>query len=94
MSQQGTEQNASAVRGRLHVDTLHAQYELANGSSFLQLEQRFQNDRSALILTLACVVHGLLLLATRTWFGTTDGSARAHRGSSTTTGIGRFVRDW
>jgi len=44
MSQQGTEQNASAVRGRLHVDTLHAQYELANGSSFLQLEQRFQND--------------------------------------------------
>ena len=53
MSQQGTEQNASAVRGRLHVDTLHAQYELANGSSFLQLEQRFQNDRSALIPTLA-----------------------------------------
>ena len=55
MSQQGTEQNASAVRGRLHVDTLHAQYELANGSSFLQLEQRFQNDRSAIIPTLASV---------------------------------------
>ena len=44
MSQQGTEQKTSAVRGRLQVDTLHAQYKLANGSSFLQLEQRFQND--------------------------------------------------
>ena len=49
MSQQGTEQKTSAVRGRLHVDTLHAQYGLVNASSLLQLEQRFQNDGSALI---------------------------------------------
>jgi hypothetical protein len=46
MSQQGTEQKTSAVRGRLHVDTLHAQYALAHGSSFLQLEHRLQNDGS------------------------------------------------
>lgn len=46
-SQQDTEQKTSAVRGRLHVDTLHAQYVLTNGSSFLQVEQRFHDDRSA-----------------------------------------------
>jgi len=46
-SQQETEQKASAVRERLQVDTLHAQYVLTNGSSFLQVEHRFQNDRSA-----------------------------------------------
>ncbi|TMB20664.1 MAG: hypothetical protein E6J59_07430 [Deltaproteobacteria bacterium] len=45
-SQQATEQKASAVRGRLQVETLHAQYVLTNGSSFLQVEQRFQNDPS------------------------------------------------
>jgi hypothetical protein len=55
MSQQETEQKTNAVRERLQVDTLHAQYGLANGSSFLQLEQRFQNDGSALIPTLTCV---------------------------------------
>jgi hypothetical protein len=46
-SQHETEQNTSAVRGRLQVDTLHAQYVPANGSSFLQLEHRFQNGPSA-----------------------------------------------
>ncbi len=50
-SQQGTEQNTSAVRGRLQVDTLHAQYGAANASSFLQVEHRFQNEASALIAT-------------------------------------------
>ena len=48
-SQQGTEQNTRAVRGRLQVDTLQAQYVPANGSSFLQVEHRFQNDASASI---------------------------------------------
>ena len=48
-SQQDTEQNTRAVRGRLQVDTLHAQYVPANGSSFLQVEHRLQNDASALI---------------------------------------------
>jgi hypothetical protein len=37
-SQHGTEQKTRAVRGRLHVDTLQAQYVAMNGSSFLQLE--------------------------------------------------------
>lgn len=46
-SQQETEQKASAVRGRPQVDTLQAQYVLTNGSSFLQVEHRFQNDPSA-----------------------------------------------
>ena len=46
-SQQDTEQKARAVRERLQVDTLHAQYVLTNGSSFLQVEHRFQNDPSA-----------------------------------------------
>ena len=46
-SQQETEQKASAVRERLQVDTLHAQYALTNGSSFLQVEHRFQDDGSA-----------------------------------------------
>jgi hypothetical protein len=46
-SQQETEQKASAVRERLQVDTLHAQYVPTNGSSFLQVEHRFQDDRSA-----------------------------------------------
>jgi len=51
-SQQETEQKASAVRERLQVDTLHAQYALTNGSSLLQVEHRFQNnDRSAPIST-------------------------------------------
>jgi len=45
-SQQPTEQNASAVRGRLQVDTLQTQYVLAKGISFLQLPQRFQNETS------------------------------------------------
>ena len=53
-SQQGTEQNTSAVCGRLQVDTLQAQYGPANGSSFLQVEHRFQNEASALI-AMACV---------------------------------------
>jgi hypothetical protein len=53
-SQQGTEQNTSAVRGRLQVDTLQAQYGAAKGSSFLQVEHRFQNETSAVIAT-ACV---------------------------------------
>jgi len=48
-SQQETEQNTSAVRGRLQVDTLQAQKVAANGSSFLQVEHRFQNDGSAAI---------------------------------------------
>ncbi len=48
-SQQDTEQNTRAVRGRLQVDTLQAQYMPANGSSFLQVEHRFQNDASASI---------------------------------------------
>ncbi len=48
-SQQDTEQNTRAVRGRLQVDTLQAQYMPANGSSVLQLEHRFQNDASASI---------------------------------------------
>ena len=48
-SQQDTEQNTRAVRGRLQVDTLQAQYMLANGSSVLQLEHRFQNGASASI---------------------------------------------
>jgi len=56
-SQQDTEQKASAVRGRLHVDTLHAQYVLTNGSSFLQVEHRFQNDASGPITTLCSRVH-------------------------------------
>lgn len=46
-SQHETEQKTSAVRGRLQVDTLHAQYVLTNGSSFLQVEHRFQDDGSA-----------------------------------------------
>jgi len=46
-SQQETEQKVSAVRDRLHVDTLHTEYVVTNGSSFLQVEHRFQNDRSA-----------------------------------------------
>ena len=50
-SQQETEQNTSAVRGRLQVDTLHAQYMAANASSFLQVEQRFQLAPSAPIPT-------------------------------------------
>lgn len=48
-SQQETEQKARAVRGRLQVDTLHTQWVLTNGSSFLQVEHRFQNDSSASI---------------------------------------------
>ena len=48
-SQQGTEQNARAVRARLQVDTLQAQYSPANGSSFLHVEHRFQNDASPAI---------------------------------------------
>ena len=47
-SQQGTEQNASAVRGRLHVETLQAQYGLANGISCLQVLQRFHEDPAAI----------------------------------------------
>jgi hypothetical protein len=46
-SQQETEQKTRAVRERLQVDTLHAQYVPTNGSSFLQVEHRIQNDRSA-----------------------------------------------
>src|SRR5438445_5198952 len=46
-SQQDTEQKTRATRGRLQVDTLHAQYVLTNGSSALQVEHRFQNDASA-----------------------------------------------
>jgi hypothetical protein len=46
-SQQETEQKASAVRGRLHVDTLHTQYVLTNGKPFLQVEHDFQNCPSA-----------------------------------------------
>ena len=57
-SQQETEQKASAVRARLHVDTLHTQYVLTNGSSFLQVEHRFQNDRSASIPIRRPRVHG------------------------------------
>jgi hypothetical protein len=48
-SQQFTEQNTRAVRARLHVDTLHAQYVLRKPSSFLQVEHRLQNDPSASI---------------------------------------------
>ncbi len=48
-SQHGTEQNASAVRARLQVETLHTQYVATNAISFLQVEQRFQNDGSALM---------------------------------------------
>jgi len=47
-SQQGTEQNTSAARERLHVDTLQAQYVAANGSSFLQVEHRFQKEASVI----------------------------------------------
>ncbi len=43
-SQQETEQKARAVRGRLQVDTLHAQYALTNGSSCLQVEHRFHHS--------------------------------------------------
>ncbi len=46
-SQHGTEQKTSGARERLQVDTLHAQYTVTNGSSFLQVEHRFQNDPSA-----------------------------------------------
>jgi len=42
-SQQGTEQKTSDARERLHVDTLHTQYAVTNGSSFLQVEHRLQN---------------------------------------------------
>ena len=42
-SQQETEQNTSAVRGRLQVDTLQAQYGLANGISCLHVLQRFHD---------------------------------------------------
>lgn len=45
-SQQFTEQNANAVRGRLHVETLQTQYADRNGISFLQVLQRFQNGDS------------------------------------------------
>ncbi len=57
-SQHETEQKASAVRGRLQVDTLHAQYVVTNGSSCLQLEHRFQNDCSAPIPVPRRRVHG------------------------------------
>jgi len=56
-SQQDTEQKASAVRERLQVDTLHAQYVLTNGSSFLQVEHRFQNGASGPITILCSRVH-------------------------------------
>ena len=46
-SQHGTEQKTNGARERLQVDTLHAQYTVTNGSSFLQVEHRFQNDPSA-----------------------------------------------
>jgi len=45
------------VRERLQVDTLQAQYAVANGSSFLQLEHRFQNDASAAIVIPCARVH-------------------------------------
>jgi hypothetical protein len=38
------------VRGRLQVDTLQAQSAVANASSILQVEQRFQKDASAAIV--------------------------------------------
>jgi len=56
-SQHETEQNTRAVRGRLQVETLQAQYVAANGSSFLHVEHRFQNGTSALIAIPRGCVH-------------------------------------
>ena len=49
-SQQFTEQNANAVRARLHVDTLQTQYAVRKGISFLQVLQRFQKADSIVLL--------------------------------------------
>lgn len=57
-SQHETEQNAKAVRGRLQVDTLQAQYIATNGSSFLHVEHRFQLDPSAPIPTSGVDLNG------------------------------------
>ena len=48
--QQFTEQNANAVRARLHVDTLQTQYAVRKGISFLQVLQRFQKADSIVLL--------------------------------------------